>query len=196
MRKFAIAGAAAALFAIPAAANAQAFVQAEVGIDSVSAYGESDEGVAYGVTAGYDMPLSGGMFVGIQGTVADSTTKECITFEGGGEATFAASAVSVVGKECVKTGRDLAALARLGTSVGDKSKLYLLAGYTNARFRATYNDGEFSASESANADGVRVGAGYQYDISDSLFVKAEYHYSNYEADISRHNGIIAVGAKF
>lgn len=178
MRKFAIAGAAAALFAIPAAANAQAFVQAEVGIDSVSVEGESDEGVAYGVSAGYDIPLSGGMFVGIQGTVADSTTKECASFEGD--------------EACIKTGRDLAALIRLGTSVGDKSKLYVLGGYTNARIRATY-DGE---SDGVNLDGFRLGAGYQYDISDSLFVKAEYRYSNYEYDFSRHNGIIAVGAKF
>lgn len=178
MRKFAIAGAAAALFAIPAVASAQAFVQAEVGIDSVSADGESKEGVAYGASVGYDMPLSGGMFVGIQGTVADSSTKDCVTF--GGE------------KECLRTGRDLAAVVRLGTAVGPQSKLYVFGGYTNARLRYTYEGG----SDGANLDGVRLGAGYQYDISGNLFVKAEYRYSNYEWDVSRHNGIVAIGAKF
>ncbi|SFG05039.1 outer membrane immunogenic protein [Novosphingobium sp. CF614] len=185
MKKFIVAGTAAALFAIPAAANAQAYVQVETGLDSISVDGESDEGVAYGVSAGYDLPISGGMFVGIQGTAADSTVKEC------------ASDVEVEGDRlCAKTGRDLSAVVRLGTSVGAKSKLYVLAGYTNARLRVTYDDGETFSAASANADGVRLGAGFQYDLSDSLFVKAEYRYSNYEADFSRNDGIIALGMKF
>ncbi|MCT2399700.1 outer membrane protein [Novosphingobium mangrovi (ex Huang et al. 2023)] len=185
MKKFAIAGAAAALFAIPAAANAQAYVQVETGLDSISVQGESDEGLNYGVSAGYDLPLSGGMFVGIQGTVADSTTKEC-----------ARDVLAAGDRLCVKTGRDLAAVVRLGTSVGDKSKLYVFGGYTNARIRATYSDGVDSASDGANGDGFRLGAGYQYDLSDKIFVKAEYRYSNYESDFSRHNGIVALGVKF
>lgn len=185
MKKFAIAGAAAALFVVPAAANAQAFVQAEAGIDSISVGGESKEGVSYGVTAGYDIPLSGGMFVGVQGTVADSTTKEC------------ERDVDVLGDRlCARTGRDLSAAVRLGTSVGDKSKLYVLGGYTNARLRLTYNDGTTKTSVGDNGDGWRLGAGYQLDLSENLFVKAEYRYSNYEGDFSRHNGVIALGTKF
>ncbi|HUD28048.1 MAG TPA: porin family protein [Novosphingobium sp.] len=182
MKKFAIAGAAAALFVVPAAAQAQAFVQVETGLDAISFDGESDEGVSYGVTAGYDMPLSGGLFVGVQGTVADSTTKECV--RAGTEAL------------CLKTGRDLAALVRLGTAVGDKGKLYVLGGYTNARLRLTYTDGTNDFSEGDNGDGFRLGAGYQHDLTDSLFVKAEYRYSNYEADFSRHNALVALGARF
>lgn len=185
MKKFVIAGAAAALLAIPAAANAQAFVQAETGLDSISVGGESKSGVAYGVSAGYDLPLSGSMFVGVQGTVADSSTKEC------------ANDVLVIGdRACARTGRDLAAVVRLGTSVGAKSKLYVLGGYTNARLRATYDDGTTSTSAGANFDGWRLGAGVQYDLNDKLFLKAEYRYSNYESDFSRHNGIVALGAKF
>jgi outer membrane immunogenic protein len=182
MKKFALAATAAALFAVPAAAGAQAFVQVETGLDAISFDGESDEGVSYGVTAGYDMPLSGGMFVGIQGTAADSTTKECVS--AGAE------------RLCLKTGRDLAAVVRLGTAVGDKGKLYVLGGYTNARLHLTYTDGVDNYSDGANADGFRLGAGYQHDLSDRLFVKAEYRYSNYESDFSRHNAIVALGAKF
>lgn len=182
MKKFVSAAAVAALFAVPAAAQAQAFVQAETGLDSISVGGESDQGVSYGVSAGYDIALSNGLFVGIQGTVADSTTKECAS----------------AGEErlCIKTGRDLAAVVRLGTQVGDRSKLYVLGGYTNARIRATYTDGVDSFGEGANGDGFRLGAGAQYDLSDRLFVKAEYRYSNYESDFSRHNAIVALGAKF
>src|SRR3546814_4134164 len=60
---------------IPAAANAQAFVQVETGLDSISVGGESDEGVAYGISAGYDLPLSGGMFVGVQGRSEEHTSE-------------------------------------------------------------------------------------------------------------------------
>lgn len=185
MKKFAIAGAAAALFAIPAAANAQAWVQAESGLDSLSAGGDSDEGVSYGVSAGYDIPLSGGMFVGVQGTVADSTTEECVTD------------VDVIGDElCLKTSRDLSAVVRLGTSVGEKTKLYVLGGYTNARLRLTYDDGTTSDSVGGNLDGFRLGAGAQYMLSSNVFVKGEYRYSNYEGDTSRHNALIGVGVEF
>ena len=185
MKKFAIAGAAVALFAVPAAANAQAWVQAETGLDVVSVEGESDEGVSYGVSAGYDIPLSGGMFVGVQGTVADSTTKECL------------SDVLAVGDEaCLKTGRDLSAVVRLGTSVGENAKLYVLGGYTNARIRLTYDDGVDSASESENGDGFRLGAGAQYTLSNNIFVKGEYRYSNYESDFSRHNVLVGLGVQF
>jgi outer membrane immunogenic protein len=185
MKKFAIAGAAAALFAVPAVANAQAWVQAEGGLDVVSVGGESESGFGYGVSAGYDMPLSGGMFVGIQGTVADSTTKQC------------ASDVVALGDElCVKTGRDLAAVVRLGTSVGENAKLYVLGGYTNARIRLTYDDGVTSDSIGDNGDGFRLGAGAQYALGTNLFVKGEYRYSNYESDFSRHNVLLALGYQF
>lgn len=182
MKKFATIAAATALFAVPAAANAQAFLQVETGLDSISVDGESDQGLSYGVTAGYDIPLTGEIFIGLQGTVADSTTKECVR--------------AGVERACVKTGRDLSAAVRLGTQVGERSKLYLLGGYTNARLRLTYTDGVDSFSDGANGDGFRVGAGGQYDVSETLFLKAEYRYSNYEADFSRHNAIVAVGAKF
>ncbi len=195
MKKFAIAGAAVALFAVPAAANAQAWVQAETGLDVVSAEGESEEGFGYGVSAGYDIPLSGGMFVGIQGTYADSTTKSCVRelYEAGDKA-------------CLESGRDVAALVRLGTTVG-VGKLYVMGGYANARAELTYNAPSIEEAEDlydvglvlgghADLDGVRVGAGYQYDLNEKFFLKAEYRYSNYEKDVSRHSGIVALGANF
>lgn len=185
MKKFAAIGAVAALFAVPAAANAQAFIQAETGLDNISVSGESKSGVAYGVSAGYDMPLSNGLFVGIQGTVADSSTKTC-------ERDIA----ELGDRLCARTGRDLSAVVRLGTTAGDNTKLYVLGGYTNARLRLTYEAAGIDEDEGANGDGFRLGAGAQFDLSNNLFVKAEYRYSNYESDFSRHNAIVALGAKF
>jgi len=182
MKTIAIVTAAAALFAVPAAADAQAFLQVETGLDSVSAEGESDQGVAYGVTAGYDIPLGNGMFIGAQATAADSTTKECAT--------------SGTERLCIKTGRDLSAVARLGTAVGEKANLYVLGGYTNARLKVTYTDGVDRISDGENGDGWRIGAGAEYNLNANLFVKAEYRYSNYKGDFSRHNAILALGTKF
>lgn len=190
MKNFVLAGAAAAaLFAIPAAANAQAYVQAEAGIDHLSVDGDTETGFGYGVSAGYDMPLSGGMFVGVVGTYADSTTKSCVTNAGD--------------KACLESGRDVAALVRLGTSVGEKSKLYVMGGYANTRAEVVLsgttienNLGVSEISTHQDLDGFRLGAGWQYDLTEKFFVKAEYRYSNYEQDVSRHAGILAVGAKF
>lgn len=181
MKKFAIAAASAALFVAPAAANAQAYVQAEAGLDNVSVEGEDNTGFGYGVSAGYDLPLSGGLFVGVQGTFADSDTKQC-------------------DDGCLEAGRDVAALVRLGTSVGENSKLYVFGGYANARAEVNYRDSTGVATLRTDLDGVRLGAGYQYDLNDKFFVKAEYRYTNYESffgyDVSRNAGVVALGAKF
>ena len=47
-----------------------------------------------------------------------------------------------------------------------------------------------------NLDGVRVGAGLQYAIGGKSYVGGEYRYSNYEADVSRHQLALTVGTRF
>ncbi|EIZ78609.1 opacity protein [Novosphingobium sp. Rr 2-17] len=185
MNKFALVAAAAALLAVPATANAQAYVQVTGGLDSLSNSGDSSEGVAYGVAAGYDAPVRSNMFVGFEGSVSDSTVKEC-----------AGSVVNDGFRVCAKTGRDLAAVVRVGTQVGATSKLYVLGGYTNARVIATYRDDAGRFSDGSNLDGFRLGAGYEKNFSDKFFGKIEYRYSNYESDFSRHNVLAGVGVKF
>lgn len=194
MMKFAPMITAAALFAVPAVANAQAFVQAETGIDVVSAEGDSKANIGYGGSVGYDLQLSGGMFVGVQATYSDSETKRCYRADSD--------------KACLEAGRDVAALVRFGTQIDEQSKLYVMGGYANARAEVTFSGEAIDTigdayglniggvGGHADLDGFRLGAGYQYDINEKFFVKAEYRYSNYEADVSRHNGVIAIGAKF
>lgn len=185
MNKIALLGAAAALFAVPAAANAQAYVQAQTGLDSVSIDGGSSEGLTYGVAAGYDFPVREALFFGIQASVSDSTTKEC-----------ARDVIALGDKLCVRAGRDLAAVARIGTNVGETSKLYVLGGYTNARLRVTYTDGTNKDSDGTNLDGFRLGAGFEHNFGGNLFGKIEYNYSNYEQGFSRHYGLAGLGVKF
>lgn len=185
MKNFAIVGAAVALFAAPAAANAQAFIQAEAGADHVSVEGENRTGFGYGISGGYDYQLNGGLFIGVQGTFADSDTKQCYS-EGEGY------------KSCVEAGRDVSAVVRLGTAAGEKSKVYVFGGYTNARVELTARSSELDGVYGlrTDLDGVRLGAGFQQDLNDKFFVKAEYRYSNYQNDVSRHAGVVALGAKF
>lgn len=186
MKKITLAAAAVALFAVPAAANAQAYVQVTGGYDAVS-YGNgfNSNGFDYGAAAGYELPISNGMFAGVEATATGSTAKEC------------AGNLALYGvKACITAGRDLAAVVRLGTQVGAKSKLYVLAGYTNGRFTGTYKEPGVTEKVSGNADGLRLGAGFEQDFSHNMFGKIEYRYSNYEKGLSRNQALAAVGIKF
>ena len=69
--------------------------------------------------------------------------------------------------------------------------IYAKAGYTNARASVTGFGG-------ANFDGIRAGAGVESHARQQLAdsVRAEYRYSNYEADLSRNQGVIGLGFRF
>ena len=186
MKKTVLAFAAAAAALTPAVASAEGgYVQVQSGWDNISVAGDSKSGVAYGVAAGYDFALSGSTYLGAEVSLDDSSTKTC------------ADDVLVLGdRACAKTGRDIAAVAKLGFKISDVSSIYTLAGYTNARIKATYDDGTTSTSIGQNGDGVRVGAGYKQSFGTSLFGKVEYRYSNYESDFSRHQVLAAIGFAF
>ena len=185
MKKITIAALAAAAAVLPAAAHAQAYVQVETGLDAVDTNPGSDEGILYGVSAGYEFPLSNSVFAAVEAGLSDSNVKEC------------ARDVRVLGdKLCARTGRDISATLRLGTNLSENSKIYALGGYTNARIKATYDDGFDRYSDGVNLDGFRLGAGYQHNFGQNLFGKIEYRYSNYEQGFERHQGVVAVGAKF
>ncbi|WP_395390739.1 outer membrane beta-barrel protein [Novosphingobium sp. BL-8A] len=189
MKKITLAAAAAALFAMPAAANARAYVEVDGGLDSASIGGEASQGFAYGVAAGYDIELGNSMFAGIEATASDSTTKKCY-----------GSMATIGYRYCVNSGRDLAAVVRLGTSVGEKTKLYVLGGYTNGRVRESEEmdtgNGIVGYKDGTNLDGFRLGAGLEQELGHNLFGKVEYRYSNYQYGVSRHQVVAGVGIKF
>lgn len=160
-------------------------VEGLVGGDRVKSGGEKDNGIAYGVGAGYDVATGGGLVVGaeVEGTM--STTKEC------------SEGVVVPGdKACIKAGRDLYAGARVGVQAAPGTLVYAKGGYTNARIKATYDDGATETSTGENADGFRVGAGIEQRFGSNTFLKGEYRYSDYEGDFSRHQVLVGVGLRF
>ena len=186
----------AALFAASAAAPALAQdgtgqapftgprVEALAGWDRVQNNGH-DDGVLYGLGAGYDFQ-AGGAIVGIEAEAADSSVKQC-----------AGSRTAADPRLCAKTGRDLYAGARVGTVVGGSTLVYGKAGYTNARAKLTANDGTGQVTlGSTDLDGYRVGAGVEHALGTNSFVKAEYRYSNYESGFSRNQVVAGFGFRF
>ncbi len=164
------------------------------GFDSVDVGGNSED-VVYGVTAGYDIDL-GGAFVGIEAEGSLSGVSENGT------------GVLVAGDTLtVEAGRDLYIGARLGTMLGESTKVYFKGGYTNTNLDVDYNDNlgmQFSDSEALG--GYRVGTGVEFLLGERAVVRAEYRYSDYgDTDLfgfstglqtERHQGVVGVGIRF
>lgn len=166
-----VAGIASAVLATPAvaedtAAPTGARVEALIGYDHVSVGGFDKGGALFGLGAGYDFAINNSVALGLDGEVSDSTTKF-------GDA---------------QSGRDLYVGGRVSYALNPKANLYLKAGYTNARIIVD--------DSGANGDGFRVGLGGQLIVGGKAYVGAEYRYSNYEGDFSRHQVAATIGTRF
>lgn len=179
MKKFALALVALTAAATPAFAQDDAatftggHVSAVVGYDILdlnTAGVDNPDGVAYGVNLGYDLQRGNAVF-GIEGEVAESSAE----LKAGN--TVVASA-----------GRDLYVGGRVGFVAGGNTLVYGKAGYTNARVESSAGD--------ENGDGFRVGGGVETRFGQNLFGKVEYRYSNYEADVERHQIVAGLGVRF
>jgi outer membrane immunogenic protein len=197
--RYVIAAAVAATFATPAFAQENTSapsgfrIEALVGwdhgsIDVVGVTGVSDsihsDGIMYGVGLGYDIPVGRKIAFGLDLEATESTA----------DAEFAQGTIDVR----ISAGRDLYAGGRVTFAVSPGVNLYVKAGYTNARFRfsATTQAGSPPATDAANEDGIRGGVGAQFAIGSHAYVGAEYRYSNYQDDISRHQGTLSLGFRF
>lgn len=145
-------------------------------------------GFAYGLGAGYDFD-TGGLVVGIEGEIMDSTAKKCV----------GSASVSEV---CAKAGRDLYVGGRVGTTIGASKNtlLYAKGGYTDARSKVTITETTGNTTTidrfSDNDGGWRVGAGVETKTSNNLLLKGEYRYSDYGDGVSRHQVLGGVGIRF
>ena len=151
-------------------------VEALGGWDRVQGGGAHDDGVLYGVGAGYDFRRGNTVF-GVEGEASDSTQKE----ELGGVTQHAS--------------RDLYAGGRIGVVLGGNNLLYAKAGYTNARYSVSGTASGVNLAH-GNLDGARVGAGIEHALGSHAYVKTEYRYSNYEQGVSRHQVVGGIGLRF
>lgn len=206
MRKLVIATAAAAMgaaLATPALAQSQApfsgpRVELLAGWDHLNAHdgnGSGRDGLTYGGAIGYDANLGGSTILGIEGEIDGSTTKA-----------RAYDIVNTGDAARLKAGRDLYVGGRLGYVVSPRAMIYAKAGYTNARFNARYFDGTATTFEdSQNLGGYRLGAGVEYNVTPTAYIKGEYRYShyghidgvdNYDPNLDRHQIMAGVGMRF
>jgi outer membrane immunogenic protein len=194
MRKFAFAALClAATIATPALAQDNPHlggfhVDGIVGWDRSSIQNEHANGVTYGVGAGYDFRAGNAIF-GVEAEASDSTADRTAT-----------GAVIAGDSLRVRAGRDLYIGGRAGFGVGSNSLLYVKAGYTNARFRADYDDGTVATvndfTQRTNLDGVRAGVGAQIGVGSNAYLRTEYRYSNYQDGVDRHQVVGGFGVRF
>lgn len=81
--------------------------------------------------------------------------------------------------------RDVGASARLGVEATDNLLLYGKVGYAN------YED-----TFSRKLDGLRVGGGLELAVTKNVFAKVEYRYTDFEAGVGKHGGLVGVGIRF
>jgi len=189
-------------FAAPAFAQSQdqsfAGPHAEViaGWDRVndkSSYDASRDGVTFGGNIGYDVQRGSTVF-GVEGEVTGSSISDRSN-----------DVLNAGDRLRVKAGRDLYVGGRLGFLAGPRTLIYAKAGYTNAQFITDYDSPAttpaLSFRQRDNYDGWRLGAGAEFKLTDKVFAKAEYRYSNYGSqtngvDPERHQIVTGLGVRF
>ncbi len=169
----------------------------EGSLDIDGDYDRSIDGLTYGAGVGYDHAI-GGVVVGVEGQI----------FGGEAKNTYDVSGVSDFSTARLSNGRDLYAGARVGALVTPSTLAYVKGGYTNAQYNISAFTAESAATDArVDLDGWRVGAGMEQAITNNLFVKGEYTYSDYgrgelqlgdvesdRFDVSTHRHQVVVGA--
>ncbi|SEL63339.1 outer membrane immunogenic protein [Sphingomonas palmae] len=201
MRKLVLASVAigTAVAALPAAAQTNApFTGARIealgGYDNLQDGGdgssEGRDGFVYGVGLGYDVQ-AGGVVLGAEGEITDSTTRA-----------RSYNAITAGDRFSINAGRDLYLGGRVGYVISPRAMIYAKGGYTNARVESRYDAGTTTFRDHTNLDGFRVGAGLEYNITPTAYVKGEYRYSHYgdvdgyDIDADRHQLMGGVGIRF
>ncbi len=162
-------------------------------VNDKSSYDASRDGVTYGGNIGYDIQRGSTVF-GVEGEVTGSSISE-----------RSSNVLNPGDRLRVKAGRDLYVGGRLGFVAGPRTLIYAKAGYTNAQFITDYSSPNTTPAldlrQRDNYDGWRLGAGAEFKLTDKVFAKAEYRYSNYGSqtngvDPERHQIVTGLGVRF
>lgn len=201
MRKLVLATAAVAAgtAALPATAQTAApftgpRVEALAGYDNLQDGGDGDsegrDGFLYGGAIGYDVQ-AGGVVLGAEAELTDSTSRA-----------RSYNAFTAGDRFSVNAGRDIFLGGRVGYVISPLAMIYAKGGYTNARVESRYTAGTVEFRDHTNLDGFRVGAGLEYNITPTAYVKGEYRYSHYgdvdgyDIDLDRHQLLGGIGIRF
>lgn len=169
---------------------------------SRSETGGGDSGITYGGEVGYDMVVSGASVIGVYAGLSKSTLESCDDLSFG---------ATVVARDCLSTGREIAVGGRVGFVTAPNSLVYLKAGYSNGEFRRDIRDLVTPADsfrDKVRLDGFHLGAGGEFGLTSRAYGKLEYLYTNYAADkgtvdeyrietgVERHHVVAGLGYRF
>jgi outer membrane immunogenic protein len=198
----------AACTAAPAFAQVTGRAEVRVGYDEVRAevtvfdeafterFGESDfiVGAEVGVDARVTDNILVGAYAGIDFSQVDGCDSDLI-FEGD--------------SACIDAGRGFTAGLRAGTPVGDSGLIYVKGGYSRAKLKGSYHDGDDELfSDSDTTSGYHIGAGVELNVTSNVYVKGEYVHHRYKnifedsipepdgVDPTRHQLLFGVGVRF
>ncbi|MCM8730735.1 outer membrane protein [Hephaestia sp. GCM10023244] len=198
MKNIVLAAAAVAVaFAVPASAQTFAgpYVGVEIGHDGYEVKGEdvlgsgidfdgiSGNGVVGGVFAGYDLPLTSSIFVGVEAFGNLSAAKISATYAGD---TYSAKARGSFG-----------ASARVGTMINDSTAVYARGGVIDTRFKLSDGVDTYANSQT----GFQYGGGIETRVGSKASVRVEYIANDYNSagignGVKVGNGQVRAGASF
>ena len=143
----------------------------DLGGTIVSADGLSGNGVAGGIYAGYDMPVTASTFVGVEAGVNYSGAGISFLATDGGSNSTGAS---------VKARETYSIAARLGMVVGGSTGLYAKVGYANTRFKASLSQNGTEQFADSRSQGAFVyGGGIETGLTHNVSVRAEFTVADY-----------------
>ena len=163
----------AVLTATPAAAEAPRLRATVLGglerTDSAPGTGAVN-GVYYGAQLGADWNL-GGLLVGIEGELGDSTASAAILGNRARQNLFGNAAV------------------RVAVPLTDNLRGFVRGGYA-------YHQIDYTTGAAFKGSGYTVGGGGEVDLGERLFLRGEYRYSNYGSTVRGQQFLAGVGIKF
>jgi outer membrane immunogenic protein len=155
--------------------------------DGVASTPNKLEGARIGGTVGYDVAIGDKVTIGAEAGFG-------MTVSGDVEGAAGTTSYRLTG------GRDLDASVRVGVKVAPSTLLFAKGGYANSQFRLRTTVGGTTGNTVTNVhtneDGWRIGGGVEQMINDHVYAKAEYRYTNYGDDVSRHQALIGLGYRF
>ena len=196
MKRIAAAAVAAAIVSALAAAPATAAAPSGVRVEAVIGYesaelddfGSRDDvaqsNVLYGVGVGYDLPVSAALSLGVD---LEATESEVAWRE---VSTLFSTELNA------RLGRDLYVGGRITAAVSDGVNVYAKAGYTSVSTTFDFTSPTFAEVRESDEGGVRAGAGLQFAVGRNAYVGAEYRFSSYDAELTRHQGVGTLGFRF
>ena len=140
---------------------------------------QGENGIFGGAGIGYDFPLGAALSVGADAEFTIGSTDTDATD---------------VGR--IKAKRDIYVGGRITSQLSETVAVYGKLGYTNQRIQLVTENDDEDFTLSGNLDGVRAGAGVRFSSDNNTYYGLEYRYSNYEADVERHQGALILGYKF